>query len=74
MASANVPLVFNFTLNKVGGLDVFIEVYQYEKNQQQGLELLNLNFPSEHILSLLQSRIVMGNKTFQRKPIKDCWY
>ena len=28
-----VPLVFNFTLNIVA-VDVFIEVYQYQKNQQ----------------------------------------
>ena len=37
------PLVFNFTLNIVG-VDVFIEVYQYQKNQQLGLELLNSVF------------------------------
>ena len=56
MASENVPLVFNFALNKVG-LDVFIEVYQYQKNQSLGLELMNLSFLSECILNLLQSCI-----------------
>ena len=39
-----VPLVFNFTLNIVD-VDVFIEVYQYQKNQQLGLELMNSVFP-----------------------------
>ena len=38
-----VPLVFNFTLNIVD-VDVFIEVYQYQKNQQLGLKLLNSVF------------------------------
>ena len=38
-----VQTVFSFTLNIVD-VDVFIEVYQYQKNQQLGLELMNSVF------------------------------